>query len=113
LTQLVGTLLVSLALVRRDASLLPHLVGAVIEQLSGRTLALLSGENAVIQLADEIKGRIVDANFVTPTFSSRIHRLVQSTGSEASGANFAFSTVDQHERRTQMGKGHQRENDRE
>ena len=76
LTQPVGTLLVSLALVRRDASLLPHLVGAVIELLSGRTLALLSGENAVIQLADEIKGRIVDANFVTPTLSSRIHRLV-------------------------------------
>lgn len=113
LTQPVGTLLVSLALVRRDASLLPHLVRAVIELLSGRTLALLSSENAVVQLANEIKGRIVDANFVIPTLPSRIHGFIQSACFEVSGANFAFPTADQRERRAQIGEGRQCKDDRE
>ena len=55
MTQPVGTLLVSLALVRGDASLLPHLVGAVIKELSGRTLTLLTDEDAVDKLTFEIK----------------------------------------------------------
>ena len=71
----IGTL-VGFASISGNASLLPHRVSAVIEQLAGRTLTLLSGENAVIQLADEIKGWIVDANFVTPTLPSRIHGFI-------------------------------------
>ena len=55
MTQPGGTRLVSLALIRRDASLLPHLVGAVIEVLSGRTLTLITDEDAVDKLTFEIK----------------------------------------------------------
>ena len=67
----IGTL-VGFASISGNASLLPHRVGAVIEQLAGRTLTLLSDKDAVDKLAFEIKGRIIEAYFVIPPKTARV-----------------------------------------
>jgi len=68
--QPVGTLLLAVAFIGRNAGLLPELVLAVIKQLSRWTLTLLPGKDAVEIFADEIKRWIVNADFVPPHLPS-------------------------------------------
>jgi len=93
--QPVGTLLRTVAFVCRDASLLPELVLAVIEQLSWWTLTLLAGKDAIEIFADEIKRRIADANFILPHLPSRERRSIQSADFEVCSANVSLPILDQ------------------
>jgi len=74
--QPVGTLLLAVALVGRDASLLPKLILAVIEQFSRWTFTLLAGKDAIEILANEIKRRIVDANVILPHLTGGERRSI-------------------------------------
>jgi len=93
--QPVGTLLLAVAFIGRNAGLLPELVLAVIKQLSRWTLTLLARKDAVKIFADEIKRRIDDANFILPHLPGRERRSIQTTDFEVSSANVSLPILDQ------------------
>jgi len=79
----------AVAVFGRKASLLPGLLSAEIEQLSGGTLTNFPGEDAVAKLADKILCRIVrTASFALPNLASGKPRKIHSSIFEICGADF-------------------------